>query len=638
MCCVKFFLQNWTFSIIDETLIWDAYNGIRPETIPACGYNSICAKSFFVEYFYIVITVAVIILFCVTAAIIAAFLVIKANRDEQARLDDQWLIPHQNLTSIVKQAKSRVDQQSSRSLQSSSTVLTGVSSNNFFPETENITYFSYFGEPVLARKYEVRVQILEEDKAELRYLRSLEHDNICRFIGLSIDGPIYMSLWRYCSRGSVKSVISKSSMSMDGFFIYCLMKDIALGLQFIHNSSIRFHGSLTSDNCFINDRWQVKIAGFGLNFISRAEQKQCDDYLLHRAPELLRDPMKSGTQPGDVYSFAIVCSELISRTSPWDIENRKEEVADIVFMVKRGGRNAFRPSLETPEEEEDVNPALCHLIRDCWEEDPKHRPNIETVNKLMKSINSGRTANLMDHVFSVLEKHASSLEDEVQERMKELVEEKKKSDLLLYRMLPQQVADRLKMGQSVEPETFESVTIFFSDVVGFTTLAGKCTPLQVVNLLNDLYTTFDAIIDRNDTYKVETIGDGYLCVSGLPKRNGYEHVNNISNMSLELLENLKSYKIAHLPNEIVNIRIGMHSGSCVAGVVGLTMPRYCLFGDTVNTASRMESNGKPGHIHLSEDAHQLLISLFPEYSTESRGEVIIKGKGVMQTYWLLGRR
>ncbi|PIC26259.1 hypothetical protein B9Z55_018884 [Caenorhabditis nigoni] len=139
-------------------------------------------------------------------------------------------------------------------------------------------------------------------------------------------------------------------------------------------------------------------------------------------------------------------------------------------------------------------------------------------------------------------------------------------------------------------------------------------------------------------FQVETIGDAYLVVSGLPRRNGTEHVNNIANMSLELMDSLQSYKIPHLPQEKVQIRIGMHSGSCVAGVVGLTMPRYCLFGDTVNTASRMESNGKPGFIHLSSDAHELLTSLYKEYNTENRGEVIIKGKGVMQTFWLLGRK
>ncbi|VDK72727.1 unnamed protein product [Cylicostephanus goldi] len=136
-------------------------------------------------------------------------------------------------------------------------------------------------------------------------------------------------------------------------------------------------------------------------------------------------------------------------------------------------------------------------------------------------------------------------------------------------------------------------------------------------------------------FQVETIGDGYLCVSGLPHRNGQEHVKEICSMSLAFMKSLTNFKIPHLPQERINLRIGAHTGSVVAGVVGLTMPRYCLFGDTVNTASRMESNGKPGMIHLSADANNLL-QIVGGFTTETRGEVIIKGKGVMETFWLLG--
>ncbi|VDO68652.1 unnamed protein product [Heligmosomoides polygyrus] len=157
----------------------------------------------------------------------------------------------------------------------------------------------------------------------------------------------------------------------------------------------------------------------------------------------------------------------------------------------------------------------------------------------------------------------------------------------------------------------------------------------VVNLLNNLYTTFDGIIDEHDVYKVETIGDAYLCVSGLPKRNGNEHVKEICSMSLSFIKCLEDFRIPYLPGEKLSLRIGLHTGSVVAGVVGLSMPRYCLFGDTVNTASRMESNGKPGMIHLSADANSS-IQEFGGYETERRGEVLIKGKGVMETYWLIG--
>ncbi|VDM69283.1 unnamed protein product [Strongylus vulgaris] len=282
------------------------------------------------------------------------------------------------------------------------------------------------------------------------------------------------------------------------------------------------------------------------------------------------------------------------------------------------------------------------LVRDCWSEEPEQRPSSDQIRSLIKGFNNNKSSNLMDHVFNVLEQYASNLEEEVQSRMKELTEEKKKSDILLYRMLPKQVAEKLKLGQSVEPETFDCVTLFFSDVVSFTTLASRCTPLQVVNLLNDLYTVFDAIIDEHDVYKdlnkkfwVETIGDGYLCVSGLPHRNGDEHAKEIAEMSFSLLRAIRTFRVPHLPDEKINIRVGMHTGSVVTGVVGVTMPRYCLFGDTVNTASRMESNGKPGRVHISADTMRFLTEKIGGYKTELRGEVIVKGKGALETHWLL---
>ncbi|KHJ99302.1 adenylate/guanylate cyclase catalytic domain protein, partial [Oesophagostomum dentatum] len=188
-----------------------------------------------------------------------------------------------------------------------------------------------------------------------------------------------------------------------------------------------------------------------------------------------------------------------------------------------------------------------------------------------------------------------------------------------------QVADRLKLGQAVEPEGFDSVTVFFSDVVKFTQLAAKCSAFQVVSLLNDLYNGFDSIIEEHCVYKVESIGDGYLCVSGLPTRNGFTHAKEIAELSLSFMEFVDKFRFAPLPRERIQLRIGVNTGPCVAGVVGLSMPRYCLFGDTVNTASRMESNGKAGYIHLSMDAHDLLATMYSqEYETRSRGEVIIK--------------
>jgi class 3 adenylate cyclase len=145
-------------------------------------------------------------------------------------------------------------------------------------------------------------------------------------------------------------------------------------------------------------------------------------------------------------------------------------------------------------------------------------------------------------------------------------------------------------GHAVEPESYDNVTIYFSDIVGFTSLSSSSTPFEVVTLLNDLYLAFDSIVDNFKVYKVETIGgmikqisylhvftDAYMVVSGLPERRD-DHASQIAQMSLALLQKVKNFTIKHRPHEQLKLRIGMHSGNVAAGVVGSKMPRYCLFG------------------------------------------------------------
>ncbi|KAI4823766.1 hypothetical protein KUCAC02_012335 [Chaenocephalus aceratus] len=225
----------------------------------------------------------------------------------------------------------------------------------------------------------------------------------------------------------------------------------------------------------------------------------------------------------------------------------------------------------------------------------------------------------------------------LKERTEDLKRQRQRAEDLLHQMLPKSVAKQLRHNKHVEAESYEKVTIFFSDIVGFTSISASCAPLQVVEMLNNLYMCFDTRIDSYNVYKVETIGDAYMVVSGLPERNGDRHADEIAKMALDLVAAVRQVSIPHMPNERLQLRAGIHTGPCVAGIVGYKMPRYCLFGDTVNTASRMESTSLPQKIHTSSETYLALIK-DNAYELQLRGEIEVKGKGKMNTYWLVGHK
>ncbi|XP_062815731.1 guanylate cyclase soluble subunit beta-2-like [Anolis carolinensis] len=220
--------------------------------------------------------------------------------------------------------------------------------------------------------------------------------------------------------------------------------------------------------------------------------------------------------------------------------------------------------------------------------------------------------------------------EELRMLSKNLEAEKKKSETLLYSMLPKHVANQLKEGKKVEAGDFSSCTILFSDVVTFTNICSVCEPIQIVNMLNSMYSKFDHLTSVHGVYKVETIGDAYMVVGGVPVPVA-NHAERVANFALGM--RIAARQVMNpITDKPIQIRIGMHTGPVLAGVVGEKMPRYCLFGDTVNTASRMESHGLPDKIHISSTAFKALPHLL--FEIEERGEIEIKSKGKMRTYFL----
>ncbi|MCU0427384.1 MAG: adenylate/guanylate cyclase domain-containing protein [Candidatus Kapabacteria bacterium] len=209
-----------------------------------------------------------------------------------------------------------------------------------------------------------------------------------------------------------------------------------------------------------------------------------------------------------------------------------------------------------------------------------------------------------------------------------LARELKRSEELLLNILPVPIAKRLKSGERSIAEHYDDVTVMFADLVGFTPLAATLPPDRVIKILDSVFSTFDEIVHIHSLEKIKTIGDCYMVVGGMPERVS-EHTEAVAQAALDMqYELMRLNKITGFPLEL---RIGLHIGPVVAGVIGSKKFTYDLWGDTVNTASRMESHGEAGRIHCTEEVFQRLNHLFP---FQERGEIDIKGKGMMKTYFL----
>lgn len=215
---------------------------------------------------------------------------------------------------------------------------------------------------------------------------------------------------------------------------------------------------------------------------------------------------------------------------------------------------------------------------------------------------------------------------------REVEKANEENERLLLNILPPSIAERLRHGEGVIADRFEEMAILFADVVSFTPFAADLSPTEVVEILNSIFSVFDRLADAYELEKIKTIGDSYMVVGGFsPDRAG--QVEQVAHMGLDMIDELERYRTPH--GRKLEIRVGMHVGPTIGGVIGLKKFIYDVWGDAVNTASRMESHGVPGRIHVTEATYERLKEIC---EFESRGMIEVKGKGRMPTYFLVGRR
>lgn len=212
-----------------------------------------------------------------------------------------------------------------------------------------------------------------------------------------------------------------------------------------------------------------------------------------------------------------------------------------------------------------------------------------------------------------------------------LYNEREKSDHLLLSIFPESIANKLRHSNQSVADSFENVTILFADIVGFTRFSSTMNPNELVKMLDEVFSEFDNLVDKYNIEKIKTIGDAYMAVGGLPIPSA-KHCQNVADLALEINQIIKK-KFAKKYN--LQLRIGIHTGIAIAGVIGKKKFSYDLWGDSVNIASRFESNGQPEKIHITEEVKN---TLGDSYLFENGGEIDIKGKGLMKSYFLLGKK
>jgi class 3 adenylate cyclase len=212
-------------------------------------------------------------------------------------------------------------------------------------------------------------------------------------------------------------------------------------------------------------------------------------------------------------------------------------------------------------------------------------------------------------------------------------EQRDQADKLLYNVLPEEIAERLKRKHATIAEAVESASVLFADIVNFTPISARFGPLEVVEMLNDLFSRFDELVDKYGVEKIQVAGDGYSVAAGVPVPRP-DHATVLARLALDMLECVHTGNFLEGKHPI-EIRIGLNSGSLIAGVIGRKKYFYALWGDMVNTASRMESHGESGKIQITRATYELIKD---EFECEYVGEIDVKGKGKMEAWYLIGRK
>ncbi|CAB9529589.1 Receptor-type guanylate cyclase gcy [Seminavis robusta] len=437
---------------------------------------------------------------------------------------------------------------------------------------------------------------------EIRLLSKLQHRNIVCVMGAVVKGKsLPMMVLEYMERGSLYTVLRDTeNTQIDGRFILDVLKDITQGIMFLHNAKPHqvVHGDIKSNNILIDGRGRAKVSDFGSGTAGTP---------FFMAPELLRADTPS-TTASDVYALGILLFELYSRSSPYE----GGEYTDVVGILKQVAdpRVNLRPPFP-----ETMKSCVAAMMHDCLVANPEERPTIDELSK---------------RIIRFKEEDAE---------YKVAPEESPGNNLLfLDKLFPPHVAKALGEGRSVEPETYETATVVYCEIVGFGGLSAELAPIKIADLMHRLFDRLDTLADEHQVFKIDLSGGGaWMGATNCVHDQSTDHTKRIYQFAINAVQAADETLIdeGHPERGFLQLQVAFGSGLVRGKVVGSRVPRYSLFGPTVDTVSYLAGHKcEGGRIVCTESAQSLLEEQAPDVSTTVKGRLGSPGSDAATIYWV----
>ncbi|XP_057293678.1 retinal guanylyl cyclase 2-like [Hydractinia symbiolongicarpus] len=478
---------------------------------------------------------------------------------------------------------------------------------------------------------------------ELKQIRDLRHPNLNPYSGVCPGSPYVLLASPVCKKGSLIDILLNEDIQLNWIFRHAFMLDIANGLAAIHDSPIKVHGHLTSKNVLIDNRWNCTISDYGLfKFKEQHNYKVLDiddeekyEALLWTAPENINYQKPKMSKEGDVYSFGIIMSEIINRLPPFSTY-AQYKTRDYVHFVNRRCIPPFRPHVRL---QSGLDGRTIDLMRLCWDEFPGNRPSIHDVKSTLKSICKDKSAglSLMDNMIDMMEKYAQGLENSLREVQREKEMEKEKVEKLMYSSLPPVVASELRKGETTVAQKFKTASVMLLKVDDFSSFVETLNPQQVVDLLNDVHRCINEQLTDDRIHQLPGLRDRHAFVCGIPEPVSKKHAYYIAKIALKIMGSLTNFRFRHINDELMRFKIVLHTGTFVAGLVGMNVPVYTLFGRAIEYAEFVLEAAPFLRIVVTNECKEFL-DLLKVAIFEGPVPMMVKNVGVLEVNYLTGMK